>query len=58
MFSNLRPLFPYMKKYWRGFAFGSICVLFNNGIWILFPLVIRNAIDDLNRGVTREKLVT
>ena len=33
-------------------------MLFNNGIWILFPLVIRRAIDDLNQGVTRHKLLT
>ena len=58
MFSNLRPLFPYLRKYQATFWFGAVCVLFNNGVWILFPLVIRRAIDDLNRGVTREKLLT
>lgn len=58
MLDNLRPLFPYLKKYWRSYLAGSISVLLNNGIWILFPLVIRRAIDDLNRGVTHEKLVT
>ena len=58
MLNNLRPLFPYLKRYWRGLVFGFFAILFNNGIWILFPLVIRRAIDDLNAGVTREKLVT
>ncbi len=58
MLSNLSPLFPYMKKYWRRYLLGTLAVFFNNGIWILFPLVIRNAIDDLNRGVTHEKLAT
>lgn len=58
MLSNLQPLFPYMRRYWRGYVLGTLAVLFNNGIWILFPLVIRRAIDDLNRGVTHEKLVT
>ena len=33
-------------------------MLCNNGVWILFPLVIRRAIDDLNLGVTRHKLLT
>jgi ATP-binding cassette subfamily B protein len=47
-----------MRRYWRGYVLGTLAVLFNNGIWILFPLVIRRAIDDLNRGVTHEKLVT
>lgn len=58
MFKSLRPLFPYLKKYRRSYVWGTLSVLFNNGVWILFPLVIRRAIDDLNHGVTREKLVT
>ncbi len=58
MLNNLRPLFPYLKKYWRGLVIGFFTVLFNNGIWVLFPLVIRRAIDGLNAGVTHEKLLT
>ncbi len=52
MFSNLRPLFPYLRKYRSTFLIGALCVLFNNGIWILFPLIIRKAIDVLNAGIT------
>ena len=44
---SLRPLLPYVKRYRRAYIFGSICVLFTNGIWILFPLVIGKAADDL-----------
>jgi ATP-binding cassette, subfamily B, multidrug efflux pump len=55
---SLGPLFPYLKKYRRSYAVGTVCVFLNNGIWILFPQVIRRAIDDLHLGVTREKLVT
>ena len=58
MFKNLRPLFPYLRKYRSTFGIGALCVLCNNGVWILFPLVIRRAIDDLNQGVTRHKLLT
>lgn len=57
MFRNLRPLFPYFKKYRVTLAISGIAVLLNNGIWVLFPLVIRDAINDLNQGVTRHKLV-
>jgi ATP-binding cassette subfamily B protein len=32
-------------------------VLCNNGVWILFPLVIRRAIDDLNKEVNVQKLL-
>ncbi len=45
MLRNLRPLFPYLKKYRWAYLFGAVCVLLNNGIWILFPQVIRRAID-------------
>jgi len=58
MFNNLRPLFPYLRRYRATYIAGALCVLFNNGIWILFPLVIKRAIDDLNLGVTRHKLLT
>src|SRR5438132_13875235 len=43
---NLRPLLPYLKKYRRGYALGTLCVFLTNGIWILFPQVIKRAIDD------------
>ncbi len=53
---SLRPLLPYFKKYHRSYAVGTVCVFLTNGIWILFPLVIRRAVDDLHQGVTRYKL--
>ncbi len=47
MFKRLRPLFPYLKKYRRGLIFGAVSVVLNNGIWILYPLVIQRAANDL-----------
>ncbi|MGA8299894.1 MAG: ABC transporter ATP-binding protein [Terriglobales bacterium] len=55
---RLRPLVPYLKRHWTGLAWGAVCVLLNNGVWILFPQVIRRAINALNSGVTRQKLFT
>jgi ATP-binding cassette, subfamily B, multidrug efflux pump len=55
---SLRPLFPYLKKYRKSYFIGTLCVFLNNGVWILFPQVIRRAVDDLHMGVTRQKLVT
>ena len=55
---SLRPLIPYFKKYRRSYMVGTVCVFLTNGIWILFPLVIRRAVDDLHLGITRHKLVT
>jgi ATP-binding cassette, subfamily B, multidrug efflux pump len=54
---SLRPLLPYLKKYRLTYVLGGLCVLLTNGIWILFPLVIRRAVDDLLVGVTRQKLM-
>ena len=52
MFKNLQPLFPYLRKYRATFYLGALCVLFHNAVWILFPLVIRNAVEALNTHVT------
>ena len=45
---NLRPLLPYLKKYRGAYALGALCVLLMNGIWVLFPQVIKFTIDDLS----------
>src|SRR5579864_432195 len=58
LLKNLRPLFPYLKKYRAAYIWGGLCVLLMNGTWILFPLVIRRAINDLLKGVTLHKLWT
>jgi ATP-binding cassette subfamily B protein len=55
---SLRPLVPYFRKYRRSYLLGTICVFLTNGIWILFPQIIRRAVDDLYLGVNRHKLVT
>jgi ATP-binding cassette subfamily B protein len=55
---SLRPLIPYLKRYRGGLVWGGFCVLFNNGIWILFPQVLRRAVNALNSGVTRQKLLS
>ncbi len=56
MLKSLRPLLPYLRKYRTGYVLGTLSVVCNNGVWILFPLVIGHAIDDLKVGVTHEKL--
>jgi ATP-binding cassette subfamily B multidrug efflux pump len=57
MFKNLQPLFPYLKRYrWTLFV-GALTVFGNNGIWVLFPQVLKRAVDDLNRGATQHKFL-
>src|ERR1700712_1365220 len=57
MFAPLRPLFPYLRRYSRDFVWGGLAVVVSNIIWIFFPQVLRVAIDDLNHGVTRQKIL-
>ena len=57
MFKTLQPLAPYLNKYRKTFAIGALCVLFHNGVWILFPLVIRDAVQALNTEVSRQTLL-
>ncbi len=54
---NLRPLLPYLKRYRWSYIFGTLTVFLTNGTWILFPLVLGKAADDLNQGVTKHKLL-
>ncbi|MGB8011730.1 MAG: ABC transporter ATP-binding protein [Terriglobales bacterium] len=55
---KLRFLVPYLNRYRGGLVWGGLCVLCNNGIWVLFPQVIRRAVNDLHAGPTRQKLLT
>jgi ATP-binding cassette subfamily B protein len=57
MLAPLRPLFPYLRRYSRDFVWGGLSAVIANIIWIFFPQVIRVAIDDLNHGVTRQKIL-
>jgi ATP-binding cassette, subfamily B, multidrug efflux pump len=52
-----RRLLPYMLRYRRQFAVGLACVGVTTGVSLVSPWVLKLAVDDLNRGVTREKLV-
>ena len=56
LFANLKPLFPYMRRYWRGYAWGSLCTVAANAIWVQFPRVIGLASDDLTHSVTWQKI--
>ncbi len=57
MLPELKPLWPYLKRYRRDYLWGAIVTVLSNAIWIFFPLVIRTAVNDLSLGVTRGKLL-
>jgi ATP-binding cassette, subfamily B, multidrug efflux pump len=53
MLKNLRPLFPYFKKYRWALFWGALTVFGNNGIWVYFPQVLQRAVDSLKPGSVR-----
>jgi ATP-binding cassette subfamily B protein len=58
MGKNLKPLWPYLNKYRVTLVLGAITVLFNNGLWVLSPQVIRRAVDEMNHhGITQQKIL-
>jgi ATP-binding cassette subfamily B multidrug efflux pump len=58
MVKNLKPLWPYLSRYRVTLFWGAITVLFNNGLWVLSPQVVRRAVDDLNHnGITHQKIL-
>ncbi len=56
MLGKLRPLLPYIRRYRRNFLWGGLAVVLSNAFAILVPKVIGISIDDLNHGVTRDKI--
>ena len=57
MFAKLKPLVPYLRRYWKSLAWGGVSVLLYNTLKILIPIVIGHAIDDMQHGLTRAKIL-
>ncbi|MFZ1011845.1 MAG: ABC transporter ATP-binding protein [Terracidiphilus sp.] len=57
MLRDLRPLFGYMRRYRWGYIRGTLSCIATNAVWVLFPLVIEKALDDLEHGVTRNRIL-
>ena len=57
MFNRLRPLAPYLKRYWKPLAWGGVSTIFYNVLKVLIPLVIGHAIDDMHAGITEQKII-
>jgi ATP-binding cassette subfamily B protein len=49
-------LSPYLYKYQRQFVFGLLWVVLTQAVVIAGPRILQYAVDDLTRGVTRQKL--
>lgn len=56
MLAALRRLRPYLGRYRRPILLGLTCACFSNLFTLLTPWVLKYAVDDLTRGVTRGKV--
>jgi ATP-binding cassette subfamily B protein len=57
MFEKLKPLVPYLRRYWKHLAWGGVAVILYNVIKVLIPVVIGHAIDDMQHGITEQKIL-
>jgi ATP-binding cassette subfamily B multidrug efflux pump len=57
MFEKLKPLVPYLRRYWKHLAWGGIAIILYNVIKVLIPVVIGHAIDDMQHGITEQKIL-
>ncbi|MGA9462606.1 MAG: ABC transporter ATP-binding protein [Terracidiphilus sp.] len=57
MYRDLKPLFGYMRRYRWGYLWGTLSCIATNAVWVLFPLVIEKAIDGLEHGVARKRVL-
>jgi len=58
MLSGASRLVPYLLRYRRRFGVGLACVAATTAITLVSPWILKHAVDDLYRGVTREKIAT
>src|SRR5215469_16540018 len=56
MFRSLRPLAPYFRRYKWQYVLSAFSVLLMNGIWVLFPQILKYTVDGLKAGISVHKL--
>jgi ATP-binding cassette, subfamily B, multidrug efflux pump len=54
---SLRRLLPYLRRHRRALAWGLVCLVITTALSVASPWVLRYAVDDLTRAVTRGKLL-
>src|SRR5215831_336318 len=57
MLRDLGPLFSYMRRYRWGYLWGTLACIATNLAAVQGPQILKKAIDELERGITRERIV-
>ncbi len=57
MLNRLKPLAPYLRRYWTKFAWGGVATLLYNLSKVAIPLVIGSAVDEMRHGVNLKHIL-
>src|SRR6266702_550122 len=57
MLESIRPLHPYLKRYWKDLAWGGVAVITYNVVRVILPRIVGHAIDDMKRNGVTEPII-
>ena len=57
MLRELGPLLRYMRRYRWGYLWGTLACIATNIAAVQGPQILRKAIDELERGITRDRII-
>ena len=57
MLDRLRPLAPYLRRYWKSLAWGCVALVLYNTLKAMVPIVVGHAVDDLKHNITQQKII-
>ena len=57
MLDRLRPLAPYLRRYWKSLAWGCVALVLYNTLKAMVPIVVGHAVDDLKHNISQQKIV-
>jgi len=56
MFAKIRPLFPYLRRYWKNLAWGGVAVILYNVFRVMIPPIVGHAFDDIRHGASGTRI--
>jgi ATP-binding cassette, subfamily B, multidrug efflux pump len=56
MLQRLSPLFPYLRRYWRSFAWGGLALILYNVCKAMIPLIIGSAVKDMQQSLSAARV--
>src|SRR5476651_2020730 len=58
MLERIKPLAPYLKRYWKNLAWGGVAVIAYNVFRVMITPIVGHALDDMQKtGATEARIV-